>query len=59
MPFASQIMSKSICREKAAFQLRSCSADWMPLWVRIVWIRHGIHQVFEELPRRSSISPAN
>jgi len=58
MPFASQIMSKRICREKAVFRLRGCSANWMPLSVRIRVdaVRHGFQQVFEELPRRSSIS---
>jgi hypothetical protein len=36
---ASQIMSNRICREYAVFRLRGCSANWMPLLVRIVWMR--------------------
>src|SRR3546814_8909094 len=38
MPFASQIMSKRIWREKAVFRLRGWSANRMQLSVRIVWI---------------------
>ncbi len=41
MSFASQIMSKRIWRDQAVFRFRGCSANWMPLSVRIVWIRYG------------------
>jgi hypothetical protein len=39
MPFASQIMSKRIWRDQAVLRLRGRSANWMPLSVRMVWIR--------------------
>lgn len=39
MSFASQIMAKRIWRDQAVFRLRGWSANWMPLSVKIVWMR--------------------
>ncbi len=37
----SQIMSKRIGREWMVLRFRGCSANWMPLSVRIVWTLQG------------------
>ena len=39
MWFALQIMSKRMGRDQAVLRLRGCSANWMPLSVRTVWMR--------------------
>lgn len=39
MTFALQIMSKRIWQDQAVLRLRGCSANRMPLSVRMVWMR--------------------
>jgi hypothetical protein len=39
MPFASQIMSKGICRDQAVLRFGGCPANWFPFSGKLIhWI---------------------
>lgn len=48
-------MPSRIGREMRVFRLRGCSANRIPLSVRMVWIRHGVEKTLRELPGGLSV----